>query len=727
MSRGAGFLRPGTQEASAFGISFDVDRDTADADVGSRVFNRSEGLEISEQRRRLPIYRYKRELLYLLEEHQCVVVVGETGSGKTTQILQFLDDAGWTAGGRLVACTQPRRVAAMSVARRVAEEMGCRLGGPVGYSIRFEDVCTPGETRLRFCTDGVLLREMLDDPLLSKYSVVMVDEAHERSIATDVLLGLLRKVLRRRPELRVIVSSATIDAGLFMEFFALPDPERDVQKAHSQTERLRGRPAALSVEGRLYPVQVHYLREPASDFVREAVETVLRIHREGTPGDVLVFLTGQEDCEAAVSMAIDSARRLHNRVSSLQLMPVALYAGLPWQAQVRVFEDTPRGKRKVVFSTNIAETSVTIEGVTFVVDCCFSKQRVYDPLAGLESLLTAPISKQSAVQRAGRAGRLRPGHCFRLCTEDAFRDLLPPQSVPEMQRSELSSTVLQLKALGVDSIMSFAWLSPPPSECMVRALESLFALGALDRDAHVTSPLGAAMSELPTVPALARALCAASELGCGEEVVTIAAVLSVHSPWMSARAVGQRALEEARAKFWVAEGDLITHLNVWEGWNKSGRSAKWSHRNCINHKAMLRVSDIRAQLCAHMRRLGLRVATSEGGVDVVLRALVAGFFMSAAVLTTDGGSALQQEAGAGYRLVRSRARTAAGDDPPVLRIGPASVLFRCRPEWVVFATVAQGPEGVFDMQDVAAVDPRWLTEAAPHFFRTAKVQPGDGM
>eukprot|EP00887_Chlorella_sp_A99_P002951 scaffold24.g2951.t1 len=684
----ATFLRPGELRPAAFGVSFE-DRGAAAGAVP--VYNKNERLALGEQRARLPIAAHRTEILYLVEAHATTVIVGETGSGKTTQIPQYLAEAGWTAGGKMIACTQPRRVAAMTVAARVAEEVGCRLGQQVGYSIRFEDVSTPGVTQLRFCTDGMLLREMMGDPLLRRYSVVMVDEAHERSLATDVLLGLLKKVQRRRADLRVIISSATMDA------------ERMARQG------------------------VHYLERPTSNYLQSAVEAAVAVHQEGLPGDILIFLTGQQECEAAVALLEEEGRRLRRQGGQqrLRLAPVPLYAGMPAAHQLGVFEPAPRGYRKVVVATNIAETSVTIEGVVFVVDCCFAKQRCYNPLTGLESLLVAPISRASAAQRAGRAGRLRPGHALRLCTEAAFA-ALPETSVPEMRRSDLAGTVLQLKSLGVDNMMGFEWLAAPPAEAMVRALECLHALGALDGDAKLTKPLGVHMAELPLEPALARMLLAGAAMKCAREVATVVAMLSVQSVWAPGE---RRALDEAKSRFGVAEGDLISFLNVWKAWDESGRSRRWAAANFVSHRSMLRAADVRGQLEAHLRRLGLPLHSAlaeqerEPALGAVRRACAAGLFINAARLTEELSvkTSDAEDAGASvYRLVRSAGGAAASVR---LRIHHSSVLFRCRPPWVCFYSAEQNDAGWYEMREVHAIESGWLTELAPHMYRLVPVNP----
>lgn len=273
-------------------------------------------------RQHLPVAGYREVILYLVKTHNTIVLVGETGSGKTTQVPQYLDEAGWTRDGRQVVCTQPRRMAAVTVARRVAEEQERPLGDTVGYAVRFESVMNEATTRIKYVTDGVLLQEMMDDPLLSQYSVIMVDEAHERSLATDMLLGLLKKVLKQRKDLRLIISSATLEVDRLVDFFDL-----STSRSGQTDGELVRRPAVVSVEGRTHPVQVHYLLEPSSNYLQSAVECAVNIHREDVPGDVLIFLTGQEECETVTKMLREEGRRLARSNFKYKMMPLPLYAG----------------------------------------------------------------------------------------------------------------------------------------------------------------------------------------------------------------------------------------------------------------------------------------------------------------------------------------------------------------------------------------------------------------
>uniref|UniRef100_A0A672T379 RNA helicase n=1 Tax=Sinocyclocheilus grahami TaxID=75366 RepID=A0A672T379_SINGR len=381
----------------------DLCTDTAGSPI---IYNPHTALSIEKQRQRLPVFKHRNNILYLVESFQTVVIVGETGSGKSTQIPQYLLEAGWAADGKVIGVTQPRRVAATSVAGRVAEERGAYLGHEVGYSIRFDDCSDPHATRIKFLTDGMLVREMMSDPLLKKYSVIMLDEAHERTLYTDITIGLLKKIQKKRRDLRLIVASATLDAKKFHDFFDLNesgDPNKDTC-------------AILTVEGRTFPVDIFYTVSPVPDYVKATVETVMKIHETEDDGDVLAFLTGQEEVEKVVSMLQEQARTLSRYGMKKHLCVLPMYAGLPYNEQMRVFERMPPTVRKVVVATNIAETSITINGVVFVIDCAFVKLRAYNPRTAIESLIVTPISKASACQRAGRAGRNRAGKCFRLYT-----------------------------------------------------------------------------------------------------------------------------------------------------------------------------------------------------------------------------------------------------------------------------------------------------------------------
>lgn len=523
--------------------------------------------------------------------------------------------------------------------------MRCQLGQEVGYSIRFEDM-TSESTRIKFLTDGMLLREALADPLLSRYGVIMVDEAHERSLSSDFLLALLKKIRTKRPELRIIVSSATLQAEDILRFFI----DSDEQKGTSADDLGGNVGRIISLEGRAYPVDILYLEEPAENYLQHAVKTVLDIHTREAEGDILVFLTGRDEIEKAVVMIAEEAAELNPTLPKLQ--PLPLYAGLSTDQQMYVFEPAAENTRKVICSTNIAEASVTIDGIGYVIDCGFVKVRAYNPRTGIETLTATPISKASAIQRAGRAGRTKPGKCFRLYTEESYEEL-PNTLPPEIQRSNLAPLILQMKLLGIDNIARFDFLTSPPAELLVRGLELLYSLGAVDDYAKLTSPLGRRMAELSADPMMAKVLLSSPSFNCLSEILSIAAMTSLQgSVWFTSDEAGaKRAMESSRRKFAVEEGDHLTLLNAYQAFVTVGKKdAKWCRDNHLNYKAMSRAVSIRNQLRRYLEGFAidvresladrsadsLRSSAGPDKAELIRRCLTTGYFTHTARMQADG-------------------------------------------------------------------------------------------
>ncbi|KAF9444098.1 ATP-dependent RNA helicase DHX8 [Macrolepiota fuliginosa MF-IS2] len=625
---------------------------------------------LQDQRKNLPIYKYRDQLLQAIGDHQVLIVVGDTGSGKTTQMVQYLADAGYADKGR-IGCTQLRRVAAMSVAKRVAEEVGCRLGQEVGYTIRFED-CTSPETQMKYMTDGMLQRECLIDPLLSRYSVIILDDAHERTIATDVLFGILKTVVKRRPDLKLIVTSATLDAERFSKYlFGCP---------------------IFTIPGRTFPVEIQYTKEPETDYLDASLITVMQIHLSEPPGDILLFLTGQEEIDTACEILSERMKYLGSKVPELIILPI--YSALPSEIQSQVFEPTPPGARKVVIATNVAETGLTIPGIYYVVDPGFSKQHAYDPRRDMDSLVVMPISQAQAKQRAGRAGRTGPGKCYRLYTELAHKDEMLPNSIPDIQRTNLSSTILQLKAMGINDLLNFDFMDPPPAPAMLAALENLYSLSALDDEGLLTQ-LGRKMAGFPMEPPLAKVLIASVDLGCSEEILSIVAMLSV--PTVFYRPKEKRAQADSKkAKFHQPGGDHLTLLTVYNGWKAANFSDAWCYENFVQARSMQRARNIRKQLFGIMNRYDYDVVSAGRDYDLVRKAICSGFFRHAA------------------KKVSSHGYKTLVEDISIY-IHPSSTLFGRGPEWLVYHELILTTREY--CHNVTVIEPKWLVEFAPQFFK----------
>jgi pre-mRNA-splicing factor ATP-dependent RNA helicase DHX16 len=626
-------------------------------------------------RKLLPIFPYREDLLAAIEEYQVLVIVGETGSGKTTQVPQFLHEAGWTKKGK-VGCTQPRRVAAMSVAARVAEEMNVKIGNEVGYSIRFED-CTSDRTIVKYMTDGMLLREFLGEPDLASYSVMIIDEAHERSLHTDVLFGLVKDIARFRPDLKLLLSSATVNSEKFSEFF--------------------DDAPVFNIPGRRYPVDIMYTKAPEADYLDASVVTCLQVHITQPPGDILVFMTGQEEIELATEALQDRTRGLGTKIGELLVCPI--YANLPSDMQAKIFDPAPPGGRKVVLATNIAETSLTIDGIVYVIDTGFVKQTSYNPRTGMESLIVTPCSKAGANQRAGRAGRTCPGKCFRLYTAWSFHNELDDDQVPEIQRTNLGSVVLLLKSLGINDLIHFDFMDPPPAETLIRALEQLYALGALNDRGELTK-LGRRMAEFPLDPMQSKMLIASEEYKCSEEMIAIAAMLSAGNAIFYRPKDKAVLADAAKANFHRGYGDHLALLNCYTQWAELGFSVQWCFENFVQIRTMKRARDVKEQLEGLLERTEIEMM-SNSDHEVLRKCIASGFFYHTAKLQKNGS----------YRTVKN---------PQNVHIHPSSALQEELPRWVVYHELVLTSKEF--MRQIIEINPEWLVEIAPHYYKANEIE-----
>ncbi|XP_059405372.1 ATP-dependent RNA helicase DHX33 [Carassius carassius] len=633
---------------------------------------------VDAQRKQLPIYQSRTQLINQIRQLHNTVFIGETGSGKTTQIPQYLYEAGIGRQG-IIGITQPRRVAAISLAARVAEEKKVQLGKLVGYTVRFEDV-TSSETKLKFMTDGMLLREAISDPLLLRYTVVILDEAHERTVHTDVLFGVVKAAQRKRIAqnkipLKVVVMSATMDVDLFSDYF--------------------NKSPVLYLEGRQHPIQIYYTKQPQSDYLQAALVSIFQIHQEAPAShDILVFMTGQEEIEALARTCRDISKHLPESCGPMTVVP--LYASLPPAQQLRVFQPAPKGSRKVILSTNIAETSITISSIKYVIDTGMVKAKRYNPDSGLEVLAVQRVSKAQAWQRSGRAGREDAGSCYRLYTEEEF-DNFTNMTVPEIQRCNLASVILQLLALGVPDVLNFDFMSKPSPESLRTAVEQLCILGAVDRkDDHVyLTPLGKKMACFPLEPRYSKTLLISPDFSCAEEILTIISLLSVDSVLYNPPARRDDVLA-VRKKFISSEGDHMTILNIYRAFKKVSGNKDWCRENFVNSRNMGLVSEVRAQLRDICIKMNMKLESSLSDLANVRRCLAHGLFMNAAELQPDGSYV-------------------ALDTHQPVAIHPSSVLFQAKPACVVFNELLHTSRCY--MRDLCLVDADWLQEAAPEYFR----------
>ncbi|PLN84918.1 P-loop containing nucleoside triphosphate hydrolase protein [Aspergillus taichungensis] len=716
---------------------------------------RDKARALYETRKNLPIFPHGDEIRRYLSNNDVMLLVGETGSGKSTQIPQFLVDEPWCRPkkvsavgkgaaadsrddgkdrkkgdgkmvvGGCIAITQPRRVAAISLARRVAEEMGTPLGSSspasqVGYSVRF-DTSTSPSTRVKFLTEGMLLQEMLRDPALTKYSAVVVDEVHERGVNVDLVLGFLRNLVSGNREarggvpLKVVVMSATADMESLLGFFKEGytggvdrslDQEKKAEATGTDEAKTQDEIAVCHIKGRQYPVKTIYAPAPVHDFVDAALKVIFQIHcKEPLPGDILVFLTGQETVEALEQLVLEYAEGMDTALPKIQVLP--LFAALPQAAQQRVFLPAPPRTRKIILATNIAETSVTVSGVRFVVDCGKAKIKQFRTRLGLDSLLVKPISKSAAIQRKGRAGREAPGQCYRLYTEKDYL-ALDEVNTPEILRCDLSQALLNMKARGVDNVMGFPFLTRPPREALEKALLQLLSIDALE-DSGAISATGQQIAKLPLTPTLGRVLLAASEFGAGclSDVIDIISCLSVENIFINTNSEEKKEeAEKARRDLYRREGDHLTMLATVQAYAAENSDRKaWAERHLVSHRAMQSVMDVRKQLTTQCRQAQLLPNPSDSrGADssfdsslvrepspvAILKSFLRGFATNTARLVPDGS----------YRTVVGNQTVA---------IHPSSVLFSKKVEAILYN------EFVFTNRSyargVSAVQMDWVGEA----------------
>lgn len=627
----------------------------------------------------LPVSERREEIAELIDGHQVLILAGETGSGKTTQLPKICLSLGRGIRGQ-IGHTQPRRIAATTVAGRIAEELQCELGTAVGYQVRFSDQ-SDSNTLIKLMTDGILLAEIHNDPLLYRYDTIIVDEAHERSLNIDFLLGYLKQILPKRPDLKLIITSATIDVERFAKHF--------------------DNAPVLEVSGRTYPVEVLYRpwageQEDQAHAIMAAVEEILTMpHRSN--GDILVFLSGEREIR-------ETAHTLRKaQFPHLAVLP--LYARLSMAEQRRVFQ--PHTGRRVVLATNVAETSITVPGIGYVIDPGYARVSRYSVRTKVQRLPIEPISQASANQRAGRCGRVSSGVCIRLYEREDFEQR-PEFTDPEIQRTNLAAVVLQMLHLGIGDIRKFPFVDPPDPRFVRDGFKLLEELQAVTAQEELT-PLGRQLAALPLDPRLARMIIEGARLNCLREVLIICAALTIQDP-RERPADKQQAADEKHRRFWDENSDFLAYLNLWhytEEQRQELSQNQWRRQCSKEFLSFLRLREWRElhhQMRLAVKTLKLPENKELANYDAVHKALLSGLLSNL-----------------GNRIEESGEREYLGARQRKFSIFPGSSQFKRRPKWVVVAEMLETSK-LFG-HCAARIEPEWVLGAAEHMLKHHYYQP----
>ena len=614
-------------------------------------------------RQSLPIWSVRNELKALIASNDSLIVVGSTGSGKTTQLPQFLYE--WNY--RKICITQPRRVAATSIAHRVSSEMGSNTGALCGYHVRLDRTISK-KTQIQYVTDGILLRECIIDPLLQKYSLIVLDEVHERSLNSDILLALIKGIQSKR-KLKVIIMSATLQSDKFSQYF--------------------NNAPVFKVEGRTFDVSTLYLAKSESNYLDATLTAILQTHLHGPPGDILVFLTGADEIDSMHSML------RCKKVQNLWILP--LHGSLPPHLQRLCFEKTPKNQRKIILATNIAESSVTIKNVKFVIDSGKVKRRSYDALRNLNVFAVEDVSKEESWQRTGRCGRTSKGFCLRLYTEQHFEDGMRESMLPDIVRTNLCSVILQLKSIGIDDVRSFDLLDKPKTENIVDGIGKLMILGALDFATQKLTAFGRQMCAFPLDPIWAKIILSAHKYDEGilRPILQIVAMMNADSIFVDAK-------QHKFTQFEHESGDHLTMLNVFQSFIANKCNPRWCKQNHLNSRSLAKAHQIFKQLLFLYESMNGRVEAKDADVceeslyENVCQCLLDGLFDSIAYFDENS----------------KKYKTYSNDQ--LVDIHPSSMLFGKRPQCILYSSMVKTKNVIWCRYCTQIANEEWLDSIVPN-------------
>ncbi|KAL5728588.1 RNA helicase [Ranunculus cassubicifolius] len=630
-------------------------------------------ISIVEKRKTLPIYSRREQFLKAIEAYNVLIINGGTNSGKATQIPQFLHESGYTKHGK-IGSTNPSDFATFSFANRVSKEMGVELGQEVGYATQFED-CTCDKTVIEYMTDKKLLQEFICDRKLRNYSVLIVDEAHQRTVSTDLLLGLVKNLVGSRSDLKVIIS------GVFHD---------DVDELVYYYDVA----SVFQIHDNVSSVEIIHTKAFVPSYINDAISKVLEIHATEPPGDILVFLSGQEEIELAEVIVKYRVQGL-GKLSAAKLIICPVLANMTSEIQTKIFEPTPAGARKVVLLADIVD-SYLFDGIVYAIDTGYYKIKGFHPMTGIVSSFSSPISKSSAKERADQSGRRGPGKCFRLYTKSNFNNNMKDNTMPEIRMADLAHAALTLKCLGIHHLTCFDFMEWPPIEHLLEAVDLLYALDAVDDVGKITET-GRKMAEIPLDPMLSKMIVASEKYKCSAEIITIAAMLSVGNSVFYSTIADQDHCNNARMKFYTGNvGDDIALLKIYNSWAAANFSVQWCHENYIQVDSMKRARSIRGRLEALLTRVKIELMSNSNDLGAIKKAIISGFFPYFAKLQKNGD----------YRTVINSQTAFLYRSPSLPQVLPKCIIYH---EMVTEEGSA--------LRHITEVEPEWLVEVAPHCYR----------